>query len=136
MSCPGPPSTCPYSRTSHKKNSRKFISRMLQIPTPIRAELRPSANMPLGAGCCSDDDPYPLFLPCPALFSFPRPPGLRLSPLLFTNCVEPEFYEVRLTAYWGTTATASISTKKSGCARPETNTPVIAGGLGVWGQAF
>jgi hypothetical protein len=48
----------------------------------------------------------------------------------------PEFYDVRLTAYWGTTATASISTKKSGCARPETNTPVMAGGLGVSGQAF
>src|SRR5215213_9766824 len=45
--------------------------------------------------------------------------------------------EVRFTAYYcGTTATASISTKTSGCARAETNTPVIAGGLGVWGQAF
>ena len=52
------------------------------------------------------------------------------------NFALPEFYEVRLTAYWGTTATASISTKKSGCARPETNTPVMAGGLGVWDQAF
>jgi hypothetical protein len=44
--------------------------------------------------------------------------------------------KVRLTVYCGTTATASISTKKSGCARPETNTPVIAGGLGTSGQAF
>jgi hypothetical protein len=52
------------------------------------------------------------------------------------NFALPEFYEVRLTAYWGTTATASISTKKSGCARPETNTPVMAGGSGVSGQAF
>jgi hypothetical protein len=47
------------------------------------------------------------------------------------------FYEVRLTAYyWGTTTTASISTKKSGCARAETNTTVMAGGLDVWGQAL
>jgi hypothetical protein len=52
------------------------------------------------------------------------------------NFALPEFYEVRLTAYCGTTATASISTKKSGCARPETNAIVMAGGLGVWGQAF
>ena len=45
--------------------------------------------------------------------------------------------EVRLTAYYcGTTATASISTKKSGCARAETNTTVIAGALGTSGQAF
>src|ERR687893_503643 len=42
----------------------------------------------------------------------------------------------RSSGYCGTTATASISTKKSGWARAETNTPVIAGGLGVWGQAF
>jgi hypothetical protein len=47
-----------------------------------------------------------------------------------------EFSEGRLTAYLGTTATASISTKKSGCARPQTNTPVMAGGFGVSGQAF
>jgi hypothetical protein len=48
-----------------------------------------------------------------------------------------EFSEVRLTVYYcGTTATASISTKKSGCARPETNAIVMAGGLGTSGQAF
>jgi hypothetical protein len=53
------------------------------------------------------------------------------------NFAITEFSEVRLTAYyWGTTATASISTKKSGCARPDTNAMVIAGGLGVSGQAF
>src|SRR5918997_7181137 len=69
-----------------------------------------------------------------------QPPILRrreLCPSLFTRVRgRLVFSEVRLTAYCGTTATASISTKKSGCARPETNTPVIAGGLGVWGQAF
>jgi hypothetical protein len=74
-----------------------------------------------------------------------RSVGHRPTPLAFPNCfwkgnsanfALPEFYEVRLTAYWGTTATASISTKKSGCARPETNTPVMAGGSGVSGQAF
>jgi hypothetical protein len=48
----------------------------------------------------------------------------------------PGFYEVRLTAYCGTTATASISTKKSGCASPDTNAIVMAGGLGVSGHAF
>src|SRR3712207_1570444 len=53
------------------------------------------------------------------------------------KCLVEKFYEDRLTAYYcGTTATASISTKKSGCARPVTNTTVMAGGLGVWGQAF
>ncbi len=46
------------------------------------------------------------------------------------------YFDEETAAYWGTTATASISTKKSGCARPETNAIVMAGGLGVSGQAF
>ena len=66
-----------------------------------------------------------------------RRPTISASPTAFHTVSEGNFSEVRLTAYYcGTTATASISTKKSGCARAETNIPVIAGGLGVWGQAF
>ena len=67
----------------------------------------------------------------------PREQRRRKKESYSAECVEGAFSEVRLTAYYcGTTATASISTKKSGCARAETNTPVMAGGLGTSGQAF